>query len=186
MKSRGLENKRCRDLRGQRFGWLIPIDVDLSRNRIYWRCQCDCGNTKCVAAKHLVGGKIKSCGCKHHRCGKTNPSWKGYEDISGKYWETLRRNASKRGLAFGISIEYAWQVFRRQDGKCALTGQPLQFKSHSEISDGTASLDRIDSRKGYVKGNVQWVHKHVNTIKWDLPLDIFFKTCKMVVEHRKL
>lgn len=186
MKSRGLENKRCHDIRGQKFGFLTPINIDTSRNRVYWYCQCDCGNTKSVAAKHLVGKKITSCGCGHHRRGKTNPCWKGYEDISGKYWETLRKNASNRGLAFSISIEYAWQVFLRQDGKCALTGQVLQFKSHSENSDGTASLDRINSSRGYVRGNVQWVHKHVNTIKWDLSLDIFFKTCKMVVEHQKL
>lgn len=63
---------------------------------------------------------------------------------------------------------------------------PLVFRSKSGMSDGTASLDRIDSSKGYVVGNVQWVHKDVNTVKWDLTLDNFFRVCKMVVEHNKL
>lgn len=27
-------------------------------------------------------------------------------------------------------------------------------------------FDRIDPNKGYIIGNVQWVHKHINMMKW--------------------
>jgi len=184
--TKGLNNRRCHDLRGQRFGILTPIDIDITRNRVYWRCKCDCGNEKSVAAKHLVGGKISSCGCGQYRRGKSNSCWKGYEDISGKYWETLKRNAKKRGIEFSISTSYVWDIFIKQDRKCTLTGLPLFFKTRSDYSDGTASLDRIDPNKGYVEGNVHWVDKKVNTIKWNLSLDNFLRTCKMVVKHRNL
>lgn len=50
-------------------------------------------------------------------------------------------------------------------------------------SNITASLDRIDSSKGYVEGNVQWVHKDVNYIKQDLEESYFKKLCKLITEN---
>ena len=186
-KPTGLHNKKCIDIRGEKFGMLSPLRIDSRRtDRIYWECLCDCGVCKSVAAKHLRNGTVTSCGCQQYKLGKNNPTWKGYEKISGKYWETLRRNAFKRKLDFQISIEYAWQIFQNQNEKCALTGLPLTFKTKSDSCDGTASLDRIDSSNGYVEGNIQWVDKNVNTVKWDLSIDNFFRVCKMVVEHNKL
>jgi hypothetical protein len=71
--------------------------------------------------------------------------------------------------------------------KCALSGLELTFESDSKKSiDRNASLDRIDSKKGYIKGNVQWVDKRLNVMKMDLSLDFFLNACKMVTEYRKL
>ena len=44
----------------------------------------------------------------------------------------------------------------------------------------TASLDRIDSSKGYIEGNVQWVHKSVNIMKCDFSSDIFIGICNQI------
>ena len=52
--------------------------------------------------------------------------------------------------------------------KCSYTGLPLKFNSKTTMSDGTASIDRIDSSKDYTIDNIQWVHKKVNTIKMNL------------------
>ena len=49
---------------------------------------------------------------------------------------------------------------------CAISGIKLIF-ARSWTRDQTASLDRIDSKKGYVEGNVQWVHKRINEMKMD-------------------
>lgn len=49
-----------------------------------------------------------------------------------------------------------------QRGLCAISGVKIDFHSGSKR---TASLDRIDSRKGYIKNNLQWVHKRVNIMK---------------------
>jgi hypothetical protein len=184
---RGLNNKRCDDLRGKKFGMLTPIEIDNNRvDRVHWKCKCNCGKSKTVSSKNLMLGLTTSCGCKAYRTGKLNPSWKGYEEISGNQWNCIVRGAKVRNIEFSISIDYIWKLFIKQNRQCALTGQQLIFRSRSGISDGTASLDRIDSSKGYVEGNVQWVHKDVNTVKWDLTLDNFFKVCKMVVEYNKL
>ena len=42
---------------------------------------------------------------------------------------------------------------------------------------------KIESDKGYVEGNVMWVHKDVNYMKMDLSLDRFIYLCKKVSEN---
>lgn len=48
---------------------------------------------------------------------------------------------------------------------------------------GSASLDRIDPQSGYLEGNVRWVHKAVNKMKWDIPHDIFLNFCQQVSKY---
>jgi len=47
----------------------------------------------------------------------------------------------------------------------------------------TASLDRIDSSKGYVKGNLQWVHKDINMMKNHYNQKYFIEICKKVATN---
>jgi hypothetical protein len=47
----------------------------------------------------------------------------------------------------------------------------------------TASLDRIDSTKGYIKGNIQWVHKDVNKMKWNWNQSNFINWCKLITNY---
>jgi hypothetical protein len=50
---------------GKRFGRLV-VQAPNHHYRgkgLYWRCQCDCGNTHVVLTHHLTSGKTKSCGC---------------------------------------------------------------------------------------------------------------------------
>jgi hypothetical protein len=157
----------------------------------YYMCSCKCGSTKEVAINNLAYGHTKSCGCLKHRRAKDNPGWTGYEGISGYYWNKLKHNATKRKsrkLPFKITIEYAWALFLEQDKCCALTGLPIDTSQSSKNKEwsSTASLDRIDSSQGYIPGNVQWVHKDVNQMKWTLSQDRFINVCKLVVnKHDK-
>jgi hypothetical protein len=48
----------------------------------------------------------------------------------------------------------------------------------------TASLDRIDSTKGYIEGNLQWVHRDINKLKKNLPDDRFVEICRAVASYR--
>jgi hypothetical protein len=52
-------------------------------------------------------------------------------------------------------------------------------------STGTASLDRIDSSKGYEEGNIQWVHKHINFMKRTYSQEYFIDMCKKVADNNK-
>jgi hypothetical protein len=102
-----------------------------------------------------------------------NPAWKGFKGIPGKVLSKLKRDASKRGLAFELTLEDIYNVFVFQNKKCAFTNIPLTFGLD-------ASVDRIDSFEGYYPWNIQIVHKTLNMMKKDLPNDVFIAWCKLV------
>ena len=134
-------------------------------------CDCACGKTNfIVRCSGITDGRAKtpSCGC-HRVKGEKNSQFTGYKDISGSYYGMLRRSAKNRNLIFDVSIDYLYNLLIKQEYKCAFTGLLLRFeRSINRKIDWkycTASLDRIDSTNGYVKENVQWVHKDINLMK---------------------
>lgn len=76
MKSK-IQNGTVDNLVGQRFGLLTVLEKDVVKTketgRVYWICQCDCGNIKSISGHNL---KLKdenrtiSCGCKHKPLGE--------------------------------------------------------------------------------------------------------------------
>ncbi len=142
-------------------------------------CKCNCGNEKIVIESQLKSGKTKSCGCLRELTGNKHHSFKGYKDISGEFWNQIKYNAKNRNIEFDITIEYVWSLFEKQNGKCKLSGINIYFsKNYKE--KGNISLDRIDNTKGYIKGNVQWLHKHVNMMKSTYNEQYFINLCQQI------
>ena len=114
-------------------------------------------------------------------------------DINGTLFTYLRRKARERNLAFEISKEYLWELFLSQDGKCALSGVPIQISSKllGTNSTGkridrtyhTASLDRIDNTLPYIEGNLQWVHKIINGMRRQYTVEEYIDWCKCVAGY---
>jgi hypothetical protein len=50
----------------------------------------------------------------------------------------------------------------------------------------TASLDRIDNDKGYVKSNIQWIHKDINYMKRILSQKKLIEYCNLVAKKHPL
>jgi hypothetical protein len=150
------------DLTGLKFGrWLVIKRHIHTGKNTKWFCICDCGKKKLVAATSLVHNLSKSCGCL-----KRDIYSNGYKNISGIIWKRLLKSCEDRGIEIKISIKDAWDKFVEQNGKCALTGiELIMLTDASKAAQTTASLDRIDSSKGYTKDNIQWVHKRVNFMK---------------------
>lgn len=51
---------------GDRFGRLVVLNRDLTKQgegRVYWNCQCDCGNVVSLSGHPLKSGNTRSCGC---------------------------------------------------------------------------------------------------------------------------
>jgi hypothetical protein len=92
-------------------------------------------------------------------------------------------NAKRRKWPFELTIEDGWMLYEKQNRKCALSGQLIYFDSDTRSNDGRASLDRIDSSKGYVMGNVQWVHRDINYMKQKYSQEHFVNLCKQVAEN---
>lgn len=162
---------------------LEKISGEKTTSIAIFKCRCDCGNIKEI--KRNKFGITKSCGCLRSRKGEANPNFTGCGELSGRSWESIRRNAKNRKIPFSITVKDAWDIFQKQQGYCALSGTLLTFSEDPQRkrSQGTASLDRIDNTKGYVKDNVHWVHKRINQIKMDMKLSEFILWCSRVYQH---
>jgi len=205
LKEEGIEIKRKprnyhkppkHDLTGKKFFHLTVEKMaitDKSKDRS-WRsiCKCDCGRAADVNTNYLMRGLTKTCGnieCQYHRqdysnSGKNNIKFTGYEEISGQLWSSYKCGAERRNIYFDITIEYVWNLFLKQNKKCALTGKNIYF-GRTNTSQKTASLDRINSKKGYVKNNIHWIHKDVNKMKMDLELEYFLSLCNDITNYEQ-
>jgi len=119
--------------------------------------------------------------CYSSKFGPTNHNWKGHGEISARYWNSIKNDAARRGYEFSITIEYAWNLFLKQNKKCTLTGYSLCMLSKPKR---TASLDRIDNTRGYTHENVQWLHINLNKMKSIHSQDEFIELCCAVANHK--
>lgn len=170
------------DLTGQKFGSLTAIETvtDLD-NRLKWKCVCDCGGSTSIRPYSLVKGITKSC----KKCFASKESYRtGYKEINGELWKNMKNSARKRRLEFNITIEQIWLLFLKQNRKCAISGVDIKFSTNRK--EQNASLDRIDSSKGYNINNVQWVHKQINYMKQSLSDEDFINWCRIVTNYNEI
>ena len=178
------------DYVGQQFGLLRVIGEQYVKDKGHMPlCKCECGKEVVVESYQLRRGLKRSCGCKQyerlkHLTGKNNPNFTGFEEIPGSFWGDTVSGAKKRGYQFNLSIQDAWNLVLKQEKRCALSGFPLSFGPRR--FGLTASLDRIDSSKGYELENVQWVHKVVNIMKSLFDEDLFVNFCRRIASNEKL
>lgn len=186
------------DLIGKKFGKLLVIELaggSRSGSKL-WRCKCDCGNFKEVTTRHLNRNPdnntvVRSCGCLNNNCklGKDNPYFKGYGSISRVFFTRhIRKSATKRGkkgneIEVTIDEKYLDTLFNMQNGRCAYTNLKLTLPLKWNDRTYNASVDRIDSSKGYIEGNVQFVHKHINIMKNIFSHNYFIEMCDKVTKN---
>ena len=174
-----------------KFGNLTVIsEHSITRNgHVRYSCICDCGKETNVLGTHLRQGSTISCGCAN-KIGSDRKDWKGFGEISGRFWQhhVIRSANGDKGrrkeVELSITIEDGWNLFLKQDRKCSLTGLILSFPKKFNDKSWTASLDRIDSSKGYIEGNVQWVHKDINMMKRIYTQEHFIKMCNLVTNYK--
>lgn len=99
------------------------------------------------------------------------------------YYTRLLRKAKDRGIEVKVSAEYIAELFTKQKRKCALSGIRLYFTWGD--TKQSASLDRINSNKGYINGNVQWTHKLANLAKGTMTQKTFFKLIKLIYNNQE-
>lgn len=183
---------------GKKYGYLIIKDVYQIPNRggRQYYALCDCSKCGKLGVETLVRWVIKevvrSCGCLHKDAGKqgaNNANWRGYGEIRGNFWSKIVNNSRRangyktKEKTFEITIQYGWELFLKQNRRCAISGLSLHMGKHNIRP--TASLDRIDSSIGYIEGNVQWVHKDINLMKQSYSDEYFIQMCKQVSNYQE-
>ena len=177
-KAKALQQARI----GGVFGHLTVLAL-IQNGKVY-ACRCDCGgyiSAKVGRLNSVRRGHQPSCGCAIR--GSNNVNWTGVGEIYGGFWTRLTSNASRRNILIQITATDLWQQFQAQKGKCALSGILLELPTSRGLQRGhrsSASVDRIDSCKGYIPGNIQWVHKTINMMKQSLSVAEFKQWCRLV------
>lgn len=174
------KQKDKRSILGEKFGYWNVIEKG-SRGGTYWLCECTlCKGQYEIRSDRLLKGLTLSC---------KNCSKRQYiGEISKTIFKNIKFCATSRNLVLLVSQQFIWDLFLKQDRKCALTGVDIHFaRTARDHSKGmtTASLDRIDSTKGYTEDNVQWVHKDINKLKRDFEENIFVAMCSLVTKTFK-
>ncbi len=86
----------------------------------------------------------------------------------------FRISKQRKYLENDLNVDFLMDLWKKQHGNCAVTGMSLKLKSWYKIENkgnytknslNSASLDRVDSSKGYVMGNVQFIAYGLNLAK---------------------
>jgi len=169
--------------------WFIIDETPIiKKGKKYFLCECKCGLQKEVqltAMKRQQSKRCSSCAGKQIVLPeKFKKSWEGEKcgELNKTLFSHIKSKALERDLEFNLSQQFLWDLLVQQNFKCKLSG--IQIYISTKIKNGnpdfnfiTASLDRIDSKKGYIKQNVQWVHKDINKMKMDFPNEYFIQMC---------
>lgn len=92
------------------------------------------------------------------------------------------RRAQNDKKVCDITLEDLLRQFEDQRGLCYYSGTSLSLRPN-DING--LSLDRVDSEKGYVKGNVVLCGAIVNKMKTDLSVEQFIEICTAIAVHAK-
>lgn len=95
-----------------------------------------------------------------------------------RLYNKFKKSAGNRKIYWGITFK---EFVGCYTGSCALTGWDLTM----DYGNCTASFDRIDSKKPYELGNIQWVHTMVNMCKNKHSQEKFISMCKAVADKAK-
>lgn len=142
--------------------------------------------SKSKANKHR-GGRDRRCNaCRSLESKKYRESLSGADQVKRhikERWLGARDRAKRKKLDFSVTEDYIIELLNKQKYKCALSGTALTFELGNGRTPTNMSIDRIDSRMGYVQNNVQLICSAVNQFKNDLPQEYFLEMCKKIVAY---
>jgi hypothetical protein len=145
MKTTIFINIKAKNLKGKHFGKWTVLERAKSPNKnspsqpAYWKCQCECGNIRIIAAHNLWAKKTLSCG--HEQ------ELPGYKHIYNTFLR-INKNRFPVYLTFEEFLEFV------SIQKCHYCYSKLNWSAHGGRKISKAyNLDRKDNTKGYSKDN---------------------------------
>ena len=117
---------------------------------------------KCVHCQKLFQPKSVHhffCSVTHRQAYNKGKDWPSY------FKRLLGNNAKERKQ---LSVDILEELYKKQNGRCVLSGVPLtKIVGHGQVSTN-ASIDRIRPGKAYTKGNIRLVCSFVNSFRGNL------------------
>ena len=95
-------------------------------------------------------------------------------------WYRAKESSKKRGWDFNLEVD---DIIIPK--KCPYLGIELCYGIENKYKDDYCSIDRIDSTKGYIKGNVQIISRLANTMKNNANTEQLLTFAKNVLKIHK-
>lgn len=95
--------------------------------------------------------------------------------------------AKKKNISFELDIDFVLALFKKQKGKCALTGITLTWKKtiDNKYNSTNITIDRINSTKGYTYKNSRLVCYAANVMKSDLTDYQLLRYCELIINYQR-
>lgn len=147
--------------------------------RAFVRCRCSCGAEQTLDYFSVIYGHTKK--CKNHP-----PEVRGLGACM-RVFRDYRTNARKRGLTFELTPAEFFRISQLDCAYCGLAPGTLRRAERKNDSPFLYNgVDRIDSGKGYVDGNMVPCCCTCNRAKLDSTQEDFFRMVKRIYERHKL
>ena len=159
--------------------WTVLEGPIYQNHTAYYKVRCDCGKELLKLPIEILNpnGDFQCASCAQKENKIESMIANGMVgDLALTQYTRLKKSAEKRNYEFSVSIKYLWDLFQEQKQICAITGDYIP-----NIKE--ASLDRIDSSKGYIEGNVQWVTQQANLSKHIMTMKQLYEFCRKVLNH---
>jgi hypothetical protein len=144
-------------------------------------CRC-CGISKSYSEFYNKRNDCKKCAIDRSTRNSISYVPLHERDIISRF-KNLCTKAKKRTKDFSIISSDLSDLWEKQNGRCAYTKLPLLATANQF---NTVSLDRVDSSKGYVVGNIQLVCAAINKMKQEYTEEMFLLFCLLVTQNNKL
>jgi hypothetical protein len=141
---------------GERYGRLTVIKENKKiKNRIMWKCLCDCGNTTIVSSSRLANG-TRSCGClQKEKTSKAKFKHGCVGTTEYNAWKNMKKRCynknDPRYNTYGERGVIVCERWRDKENGFLNFLEDMGKKPSSELS-----LERIDNDKNYTPDNCYW------------------------------
>lgn len=181
---------RSANLLGKSFGKLQVVAQGkgistgrLNRYNNSWICKCECGGTTEASSNSLLSGNTTSCGC-GRADGKRAYELRvtGERSIAESVMQTKQLSAARRGIEWSLTEEEFDNIVTKP---CEYCGVAPQYTVPNVSQKKYHGLDRVDSSKGYIYGNVVACCKHCNFAKAEMSVSEFDAHIVRIYKHRQ-
>lgn len=166
------------DLTGQKFGMLTavkPVGIKKGSGNVIWLFHCDCSSNVKRIGSVISTGKMANCGCVL--------ALPAGEAAFNTLFKQYQRSAKDCNRTFELTKEQ-FRTFTQ--GNCWYCGiKPSTFVKPGRMKGGYLynGLDRMDSKRGYVLGNVVSCCQTCNIAKHTMTQDEFRNWITKVYKH---